>query len=143
MAFPERAGQLFMVELTELVAAHVAVALHRHVQDLRRQGMRPPPALLELLDRARAVAAGPPSAPAERPDLAGALAGQLRPAPLLVDRDEAARLLSVSPRQISRLVAAGELRTVGLGGAVRYAVAELEDLARRRALGVIPGQAAA
>lgn len=46
--------------------------------------------------------------------------------PLLVDSRTAARLLSVSPRTVFSMTAAGELPCVRLGRLVRYALADLE-----------------
>jgi excisionase family DNA binding protein len=46
--------------------------------------------------------------------------------PLLVTPEEAARLLSLSPRTLARLTAAGEIRPVRAGRSVRYDRRELE-----------------
>jgi excisionase family DNA binding protein len=46
--------------------------------------------------------------------------------PLLLTPDQAARLLSVSPRTLARLTAADEIRAVRLGRSVRYDRRELE-----------------
>jgi excisionase family DNA binding protein len=48
------------------------------------------------------------------------------PAPLLVDRMTAARMLGVSYKTIQRLVDDGDLRPVRVRRRVRYAMAELE-----------------
>jgi excisionase family DNA binding protein len=45
----------------------------------------------------------------------------------LVDYDEAARLLCISPRTLRRRVDAGEIRRVRIGGAVRFSLRELES----------------
>lgn len=48
--------------------------------------------------------------------------------PLAVSQAEAGRLLQVSRWSISRLVAAGKLRAVRIGGLVRYSRAQVEAL---------------
>jgi predicted DNA-binding transcriptional regulator AlpA len=52
---------------------------------------------------------------------------------LLIDKGSAARALSISVRQLSRFVAAGQLHPVRLGPRlVRFTPAELEAFMRRR-----------
>lgn len=57
---------------------------------------------------------------AELPNVPGAA-----PAPLLVDRREAARLLGVSPNTVSNLQQRGALRPVRIGARVLFDVADL------------------
>ena len=52
--------------------------------------------------------------------------------PLLYKREEAAELLSVSPRSVDRLIAAGELRAVRVLNDRRIARADLVEFVERR-----------
>ncbi len=55
-----------------------------------------------------------------------------RPAPLLVDEREAARLLSVCPRTVFALAARGELRPVRIGNAKRYVLSTIHEYIDRQ-----------
>ncbi len=63
------------------------------------------------------------------------------PAPWLVSKADAARLLGLSERMIDKFVEAGELRRVRLGkrGGVRFRVSELERLIEDRTEGAGDG----
>lgn len=50
----------------------------------------------------------------------------LRLQPTAVNFEEAARLLSVSPKHVSRMVRRGELRASSIGGARRISMAEIQ-----------------
>lgn len=115
-----------MLELDSHVAAHVAVALREHIGALRKLGARVPPEVTALAEWARIVASRGQDGTMTTACAEVADGGRV---PLLVDRDEAARLLGVSCRQVSRLVADDVLHPRRLGGAVRFAVAELEEVA--------------
>jgi hypothetical protein len=60
------------------------------------------------------------------------------PAPLAVDRREAARLLGVSPGTIDNLRARGDLPSLKLAARRLYAVADLANLIASRREGVRP-----
>lgn len=47
---------------------------------------------------------------------------------LLVDTAEAARLLSVSAKTVTRLIAAGELKPIRMGRAVRVSIRSLKTM---------------
>jgi excisionase family DNA binding protein len=107
------------------VLAHLALALVRHVRQLRQEGMRVPALVDELTAvlaqcvRSR-LAATPLDAPrwAAHDDRVGQR--------LLVTKAEAAEQLGVSVRTIERLVAAGRLPLVHVEGAARLRQADLE-----------------
>lgn len=67
---------------------------------------------------------------------------RLRPAPTAVSLTEAARLLAVSSRHLSRLVRRGELRLSDIGGARRVSMAEVERLAREGTAPRVPARLA-
>jgi excisionase family DNA binding protein len=58
-------------------------------------------------------------------------------APLVVDKNEAARLLAVSPRHVDALAARGLLPKVKLGSACRFRVADIMGMVDRLANGQI------
>lgn len=106
--------------------AHLATALSRYTADLKRDGVTPPPELLETLlffaDCARTRQEATPVAGSGR-----SLDGVPMPTPsLLLTKREAAAELRVSVRQLERLVAADRLRTVRVEGAVRVRRVDLD-----------------
>lgn len=62
---------------------------------------------------------------AELRGLVGQMRNSLRPQPTAVKFEEAARMLSVSPAHIGRMVKRGELRVSNVGGARRIALTEI------------------
>lgn len=58
------------------------------------------------------------------------------PAQLLLTTQEAARLLSVSPRTLARLTSDGRIQPIRVGRLVRYAVADLEAFIARQRRGI-------
>ena len=58
-------------------------------------------------------------------------AAPLRDRALLLTRDQAATVLTISVRQIDRLVAAGDLVPTRIGGAVRFAPRQLHAFVER------------
>jgi excisionase family DNA binding protein len=104
---------------------HLAVALSRHVRDLRQAGRVVPADVDELASfLAQAVRTRPHATPLDdegdpghSPDVADRL---------LVTKGEAAGRLGVSIRTIERLVAAGRLPLVHVERAARLRVADLE-----------------
>jgi len=116
---------MFFLELDQQAAAHVAAALSSHFHWARDNGYRPPPELLDLADRclkgARGGQAGTAvDAIADRADAAPVTA-------LLLSYRQAAAVLGVSVRTITRLVAAGELPSVHVGGIVRIRREDVES----------------
>jgi excisionase family DNA binding protein len=120
-------GHLLLVDVPPELAAYLALAVRRLGEDLRRDGSRLPPLVAEfgVAMSARATAGH------SRPGLADL---PLEPESgsrgvLLWSRDEAARMLAVSVRSVSRLVASGELRPVKVLGATRFRREDLEAYA--------------
>jgi excisionase family DNA binding protein len=67
------------------------------------------------------------------------IAAELAPAAALMTIDQAGAYLAVSKRHVERMLAAGELRGVHLGRAVRVAVADLDAFIElHRADGPLP-----
>lgn len=58
--------------------------------------------------------------------------------PLLLTYEQAASVLACSVRQVKRLVAAGELTSVRLGGAVRLRVEDLNSYVSKMSRGAEP-----
>lgn len=113
-----------LLNLSPTVAGHLAVAIDGHRRWAARVGMLLPPELAELQAAMTAAAARGRQDATPLEDLAEL---RDRPAvpPLLLSYEDAAAALCLSVRSVQRLVAAGELRSVQLGGSVRIAVAEL------------------
>ncbi|WP_221776091.1 helix-turn-helix domain-containing protein [Rhodococcus aetherivorans] len=108
------------------VAGHLDAALFRHRKWMRGVGMPIPAELHDLAEALALLANQRQSAPNFRHD---------RPIddgrgmdPIAVPYTEAARLLSVSERSISRLVADGTLAPVAIGGAKRIPIDQLHRL---------------
>jgi len=108
------------------VAGHLSAAVMRHRKWMRSVGM-PIPAELKALGEALALHANQRQpAPNFRQDHPSDHGRGMDP--IAVPYTEAARLLSVSERSISRLVAAGTLAPVAIGGAKRIPIDQLHRL---------------
>ncbi|BCB79141.1 hypothetical protein GCM10022251_19660 [Phytohabitans flavus] len=118
------------VHLTPALAAHLAVALRRHLRTLRADGVPPPAALVALAD---ALLSGQ-----ERPKLGcwcGCADAGTTVAPgaaATVDAATAAGLLGISVRSLRRLAASGQIPQVRIGRRVRYRLADLERFLEAR-----------
>lgn len=114
--------------LTELDAllAFVANAIARHARDRARNGSSVPPLAVEL---ARWLAAAPSGTERQPVDCrcADGDAGQMN-APLMLTIDQAAQLLSLSPRTVRSMVKDGRLPAVRIGRAVRIRRGDVERL---------------
>jgi excisionase family DNA binding protein len=107
--------------VSDAVARHLGAALRLYVRELRRDGVPVPMALSEL-----AIAASSGQA---RPTLDGPADAGDHPGmdPFAVDFRAAGDLLGVSDRSVRRLVRAGELTAVPIGGCKRIRVADLKN----------------
>jgi excisionase family DNA binding protein len=109
------------------LASHLAVALRRYREELRRARFAAPSGLEELeemvLKRARAGQEGTTFAPSSN-----GVDDRSEP-PLLLTKTEAARLLNVSPKTVTRRISAGDLRVVRIGNSPRIPRADVERLA--------------
>jgi excisionase family DNA binding protein len=104
---------------------HLAVALSRHVRDLRQAGRAVPSDVDELTTfLARTVRTRPHATPVDDEGDAGHSPGVADR--LLVTKGEAAGRLGVSVRTVERLVAAGRLPLVHVERAARFRVTDLE-----------------
>jgi excisionase family DNA binding protein len=104
---------------------HLAVALSRHVRDLRQAGCAVPPEVDELaMFLAHAVRTRPHATPLDDEGDAGHSPGVADR--LLVTKGEAAWRLGVSVRTVERLVVAGRLPLVHVERAARLRVTDLE-----------------
>ena len=104
---------------------HLAVALSRHVRDLRQAGRVVPADVDELASfLAQAVRTRPHATPVDDGSDPGHSPGVEDR--LLVTKGEAAGRLGVSVRTIERLVAAGRLPLVHVERAARFRVADLQ-----------------
>lgn len=107
--------------------AHLAIALSTHEKAARRSSLAVPAELLALRDIALSLAterqgATPldvRSSPADDEDMASK--------ELMLTRRDAANLLRVSVRTVDRLVGAGSLRSVLVGGSRRIRRSDLDD----------------
>lgn len=114
---------MFVLDLDPASARHLVRAIDAYRAWCRVNGYRLPDALDRLALLARSGQSRPEIA--ESDDL-----GQDAGMPLMFDYDDAARLLSVSPRTIRRLVASGELPAVTVTpGTRRILRADLEAYA--------------
>ncbi len=105
---------------------HLAVALSRHVRNLRQTGVAVPAEVEELVGfLMRCVRTRPNATPVD----GGSDAAHSRRVAdrLLVTKGEAAERLSVSVRTIERLAAAGRLPLVHVEHAARFRVSDLES----------------
>lgn len=106
------------------ILTHLAVALTRHIRQLRHDGLRVPTSIDELaaiLMHCVRTRPAPTSLDEVQPAADdGAVAGRL-----LVTKAEAAEQLGVSVRTVERLVAAGRLPLLHIEGAARIRVADI------------------
>lgn len=105
--------------------AWLSVAARAIRETARRDGLRPPSWVdeLDFFASAGLCETSSPAAEGVGDDLL---------MPLLYKREEAAELLSVSPRSVDRLIAAGELRAVRVLNDRRIARADLVEFVERR-----------
>lgn len=117
---------MILLDLNPPLAGHVAVALARHRQALRREQLTVPDGFGDLLDAMTRLA----RQGRDTTDLASAtdLSDYAPvPAPLLLTKAEAAEALSMSVRNLDRVVASGRLQAVRTGAAsVRIRRVDLE-----------------
>ena len=118
---------MIILEPDRALASHLAVAVRRHQEDLRRAGLPAPPGLAEFFEmvhkRARAGHSGT--------GIDTALdAVNHRQQPLLLTNAEAAALLNVSLRTVSRMIADDSLPVTRVTGAPRIRRVNVERLAR-------------
>ena len=106
------------------IVTHLALALTRHVRQLRHDGLRVPASIDDLaLSLTHYVRTRPAatSLDGQRPAAHdGGVAGRL-----LVTKAEAAEQLGVSVRTVERLVAAGRLPLLHIEGAARIRVSDI------------------
>ncbi len=118
---------MILLDVDRNLAGHVAVALAKHRQALRREQVAAPEGLDDLLDAMTSRARSGQGATALDP---AADLSQYQPvtAPLLLTKTEAAETLGVSPRSVDRLIADGRLTAVKTGAAsVRIRRSDLES----------------
>jgi excisionase family DNA binding protein len=102
----------FVLELDEAARRHLLDALDRHARWLRERCYRMPPALASF-GVALAARSGQKGTPLDDGKVNGEPVDH--EPPTLLDYDQAGRVLSVSARQVRRLVAEGALATVSIG----------------------------
>lgn len=115
----------FLASFDPELVKYVMLALRDRARELDRNGMRPPAGVNELVEvLIRGASEGQPGTTlGERPHPV-----QVEPmSARLVTYDTAAVMLACSLRQVKRLIAAGDLPTVTIGGAKRIAVSDLDD----------------
>lgn len=124
-ARPEAATSAsLLLQLSPTLAGHLATAVRAHRQWAARVSLPAPPELAEL-ERIFTETANGRQQPSVLDELA-ALRDRPPVAARLLDYRSVADGLSVSVRTVERLVAAGQLRTVRVGGASRVPVADLD-----------------
>lgn len=110
---------MILLDLDELLAGHLALAVHAHRVRLRADRFPCPPALeqleVALLARSRRVTTGQDYAPF--PLVHGPV--QPLPMPMLLTITQAAREAAVSVSTVKREIAAGHLSVVRVGRSVR------------------------
>lgn len=111
--------------LSDRLRLHLVAALSRHCQVLRRDGIRPPDELTDLL--AALAATSGHERPAFAPDGDVSDAADV----VLLGYDEAGRRLGVSPRTVRRLVSSGDLPSVLVGRSRRVRVSDIADYIER------------
>lgn len=109
------------------LAAHAAIALSRYVRESAREGRSVPAELVAVMEFCA-------DAVRERQGATGVVgcgdpahAEPMSTQTLLLSKREAAHLLRVSTRTLERRIAAGELRTVTVAGAVRVRRVDLDE----------------
>jgi excisionase family DNA binding protein len=118
-------GGVLVFDVAPPLAGHLAVALQTHLKWLRRSQLREPEGLQDMVDLFRMRASGGQRVTAV--DALEELRDATAMAPLLITYEQAARSLSCSPRQVKRLIAAGDLAAVRVGGLARIRVTDLTD----------------
>lgn len=117
------AGPL-LLDVTPALAGHIATAIRVHREWAVRAGLQVPAGLLEveshLASRAMRGQTGTPL-----DSLWEVRDGHLV-TPRLLTYEDTARALSCSVRTVKRLVAAGELRAVRVGGGARIRVSDVD-----------------
>lgn len=107
--------------------AFVYDAVRRLQVEYRRNSLKPPAGIPELLEEVGfRVSRGQGGSPLDRPE--GARQAGITASPMAVKYETAAELLEVSMSTIKRMVKAGDLPTVSLGGTRRIRVSDLESL---------------
>lgn len=117
-----------MILLTDdrVLAGHVAIALARHRQALRREQVTAPEGFDDLLDAMTRLARSGQAA--THLDPVADLAEYAPVTPLLLTKAEAGEALGISTRSVDRLIADGRLTAVRTGTAsVRIRRSDLEN----------------
>ena len=127
---------------TPRIIRHLALALPRHVRQLRRDGLPVPAEVDEWVAFLTQSVRVRPEQTVVDDDLGGPQPASVV-ARLLVTKAEAAERLSVSERTIERLVAAGRLPIVHVERAARIRVSDLEAFVHRLSEGRAPQQVCA
>lgn len=104
-----------LVVLEPETAGHVAIALVRHLR-WAREGGTPVPATVREIAEAATSAARSRQEPTTVAALEALVEGARMSEPLLLPYDSAAGILGLSHRTVERMVAAGELPSVAVGG---------------------------
>jgi excisionase family DNA binding protein len=125
---------VLILDLGRVAALHLAVALDLHRRTCRANGTQVPSELVDLAQHCWSKARG--DSDRQEAMTVAEIVHSLQSAPvsLLVDVPAAAEALGVSPRQVERLVASGELTSVK-GGRRRIRRSDLE----RYVDGLTPG----
>lgn len=113
LAFRALAVGVFLDVADPRIRAHLLVALGDHVRKCRRDGIRPPLALVAMLEAAKSG------------QMLALQAGESQDA--VVPAGQAAALLGISPRTLRRYAAAGRITREGRG----YRLRELERFGGR------------
>lgn len=127
---------MIVLELDEVTAGHLALAVREYREALSRNGLRPTPALIEFYEVALSVARGSQRSTAVHSGSAVAElieaveSAAMRP-PQLLRFAAAAAQLSSSVSSVKRLVEAGELQAVKLGDERRIRQADLDAYVAR------------
>lgn len=117
-------SRLFVIDADENLAAHLAQAIARHKVAAARDGYAVPRELLQLEASARnQVGAGQGGSTFDADEMNGNAEVM---APRLLTYTEAGRLMSVSDSTVKRLVVAGDLTPVHIGGAARLRISDID-----------------
>lgn len=108
------------------IGRHLALAVKEHVRELRRSGLPVPAVLLDLVTVCATGGQARPTLDGPTGTGEGAAMDELT-----VDYRSAAGRLGVSDRSVRRLVRAGQLPAVEVGGAKRIRVADLREYVDR------------
>ena len=115
---------MIIVDVDDRAAGFLIIA----IEDLRKRmaytGLAMPAGVPELAAALRQRLSQGHAGPA-LDDLA-AVADAVRVSPLAITYDDAAELLGIGRSSLKRLIAAGRIATVSIGGAVRIRTADLE-----------------